>query len=301
MRDKKLAIPILIVLISMLFDSITLAGKPTTQTYHTEYGYAMLDNSEGYKIWNDNANPYVDINKSYNNLVGQDLVELEIYDSSKALKSIHVYLGKPELPQRSSRRVEFLFPIQEITQADTYYANYLNNKAVYDILKSEQNDFTNRIIHADIVAYPGSKLRVQFVVDPGCTAEPDAVPTAITQSAVDAFYSNDTNVSYWTAKLAEPSPEADAHDHIIYTLYYDLPFSVTGTYPEFVIETAGSATLAVGKLKSKKSASHEIVYLAECDVPFKLIVTSLGKLSAAPRRQDKISTAWGDAKTALIR
>jgi len=28
----------------------------------------------------------------------------------------------------------------------------------------------------------------------------------------------------WTAKLAESSPEADAHAHIIYTFYYDLPF-----------------------------------------------------------------------------
>jgi len=271
-----------------LFGSAAWAGKP--QTYHTEYGYATLTNSTDYNIWNDSAGQYLDIHKG-----GEDLVELEIYDNNKALKSVHVYLGKPELPYRSSRRAEFLFPIKDIAPIDPYYSNYLNNKAVYDVLKSEEGYLGSDIIHTDITAYPGSKLRIQFVVDPGCMAEAGAVLPAITQATVDAFYTDDANPAYWTAKIAEPSPEADAHDHIIYTFYYSLPFTVTGTYPAFTIATSGSATLGVGRLKGVKSGAHDIVYLANYNVPFQLTVGAPGS-SAAPKKHDTISTTWGDIK-----
>jgi hypothetical protein len=293
MKDNRVRIIVVICVIVLCtaLGSVAWAGKP--QTYHTEYGYAMLTNSDNYVIWNDGAGQYADKNKG-----GKDLVELEIYDSNKALRSIHVFLGKPELPYRSPRKVEFLFPIRSIASTDPYYNNYLNNRAVYDILKSEESYLNGNIIHADITAYPGSKLRVQFVVDPGCTAEPGAVPPAITQAAVDAFYTNDANPAYWTAKIAEPSPEADAHDHIIYTLYYDLPFAVTGTYPAFTITNSGSATLGVGRLKGGGSGAHDIVYLAKYTVPFQLTVTALGKLgsNAAPKKYDTVSTTWGDIK-----
>ena len=293
MKDNRVRIIVVICVIVLCtaLGSVAWAGKP--QTYHTEYGYAMLTNSVNYVICNDGAGQYADINKG-----GKDLVELEIYDSNKALRSVHVFLGKPELPYRSPRKVEFLFPIRSIASTDPYYNNYLNNRAVYDILKSEESYLNGNIIHADIAAYPGSKLRVQFVVDPGCTAEPDAVPPAITQAAVNAFYTNDANPAYWTAKIAESSPEADAHDHIIYTLYYNLPFTVTGTYPTFTISTSGSATLGVGRLKGVKSGTHEIVYLANYNVPFQLTIATLGMLASkpAPRKYDTISIIWGAIK-----
>jgi len=294
------------------FIPVALAGKPEKppgqekkpphkREYRTEYGYAILQDGDGDVIKSDGKGQYVDCT-----LGGEDLVQLDIYNDDNSLRFIEVYAGKMTYHHPtfspSTRRVNFLFNIDGGIKTP----EYMNNKAVYDILlqykdvsgayidRSPDNFLDDGTLHAPIVVYtnPDTKDRVQFVVDLGYDGKE---PKAITQAAVDSFYDNDENADYWDTGESRYGEAGQ----VIYTLYYDSKFIVASGYPTWTVTASGSAKLGVGRYSGKGGrGAHKVVYLSEYSaLPFQLIV-SVNSLepSFAPRKNNTLSSSWGELK-----
>lgn len=281
--------------------NIAWAGKPAK--YHTEYGYAELADESGYDIWSDNGGPYTDKNKG-----GKDEVWFEVYDDgTNKLKKAVIFMGKPEVPYNSDRKVNLQFDIDRGVKT----AEYANNEAVYQILRYTRDNFGSSFyigrgnppgvlndgsVHARVTVAEvdaGYAGQIQFVVDPGYDA---TLPQAINQSAVDALAAQEglTNGPYWTT-------DTEGYGHIIYNFYYSANFDVIPESPTdgnltwTITPQPGSVKLAI--LRCKNSAIRRIVNLSTYDaLPFKITLVSLGRLTTAPKKVNNISTTWGMIK-----
>jgi hypothetical protein len=168
---------------------------------------------------------------------------------------------------------------------------------VYDILvwtdssKLVRRDLNagDGTVHAPVIVHEDGTGRVQFVIDPGWDG---TSPNAITQTTVNAFYGNDTDVSYWV----------NDYGHIIYSLYYDDGFDInsgSGKWTFTAISGGKGVRLCVGKLSGRKRGAHEIITLATYNhLPFQLTVST--EPLAAPRKHNTISTTWGKVRSGKL-
>lgn len=267
------------------FISVAWAGKPP-KPQPPKYGYAKLQDGDGDVIKSDGGQ-YID-----KHIVGgEDQVEIQTYDTGAFYESC-TFMG--EVENQSTRKVNFLFDF--LKDAVTKPGE---GQAVYDILvwtdgtrNSRRGNlivskycFNDGTVHAPVIVHEDGTGRVQFVIDPDWNG---TSTNAVTQKTVNAFYGNDTDVSYWV----------NDYGHIIYSLYYDDGFDINSESGKwtFTAKSGGKGVrLCVGKLSGRKGGAHEIVTLATYNyLPFQLTV-STGPL-LAPGKYNTLSTTWGKIK-----
>ena len=270
-------------------------GGPKPETTMS-YGYARLRDAAGDEITSDDGQ-YID--KNVKNAGGTDEVEITTDENGNVVK---VWAGLGSIQYESLRRVCFGFGITgtKLFEKPEY--------AVYDILvKCEENlDGTlDGAVHLGVGYWSseGAVDYVAFIIDPNCDGTHE---NAITQEAVNAYYSDDTDENYRSSDSG----------HVIYYLRFPghpnspclIPapadpdkwtFTFSGTEQEpvtlYVMRT-------VGRGKSKGGA-YERVDLSEYgDLQFGLAV-SLDSLSGgypsgntAPRKHSILSAVWGEIK-----
>lgn len=217
------------------------AGKWQPST--SRYCYAKFRDATTDAIRSDGRGQYADYNildsnlpngRGDNPLKGEDRIEV-FFQGNDFLK-LFLYVGRMQWyynpAPASSRRAEFHF---NIGQPAHKFDDYQDNKAVFDILKKYKDgdsyvdrDLNNpRSIHIPIIIYKndvdGNDL-VQFTVDPNPLSPPkpppqiDAAgtdPRAITQTKVDDFYPDDTNIDYW-----DTGQNGWENNQIVYVLDY---------------------------------------------------------------------------------
>jgi len=291
------------------FVSISWAKKPSQPpSYHPEYGYAMLDDSMA--IQSDGGGQYTDCTKG-----GEDFVQVEIYyDDSGKFRTIDVVLGRMEYfhpgEPVSTRRVNLCFDVL----GSKIPENYVDNEAVYDILKQykdssgnyqdrNDNPLTNFIddksVHAEIYANETGAAVINFVVDPGSDCLSDK---AIDDKRVNDFYTwDDPNLNYKdTAEAEYGGVEAG---QIFYSLSYANGFNVVQSGRTWEITPKdGEVKLSVRKYRgpSSNGACRRIYLATYTSVPFKLTVSLdplAGGSNQAPRRHGTVSTTWGEIKS----
>jgi hypothetical protein len=299
------------------FVSVAWAGKPP-RTSTTKPGYAMFRDGAQDVIKSDGGGAYVDCT-----LGGEDLVQINVWDADGSLRWVRFFPGKlyytfewcsSETP--STRRIKFCFDVSKISTR--------TGNAVHDILRwyKDGADYRERStttpgfiddnsLHApimvNIVAYRSiGDDHVQFAVDPlGDVLNPGADPRAITQTSVDGYYPDDTNVDYLdTWEL--PSPQYEPAPYIIYFLDY----GNNGFVVEPVAWDQGKPVTWIIKTAKRKpnnpvrlcvkigDPSGPNVYLAEYPngVPFELTVSLNPLISGAPSKDSTLSATWGEIK-----
>ncbi len=307
------------------FMSGAFAGKPDkppgrkpSTTVH--YCYAMLDDDLAKVIRSDGNGQYSDthILDAYG-----DKVEVEVYDDG-SLKRLRAFMGKPELPYRSPRRVNFHVDLlnDAVTVPDEHQAVYDSLVWKKDLVGNERRGnldngkyyLDDGTVHFVAAFDPDGSNWCYFLVDLGCMAEPNPEFPAVTQTYVDDFYTDDGNPLYWTSEQAEPNRKADAHDHIIYEVYHNQLDIVATEYDEgkpitwLITPQEGATLLRVPQnIGTEKKPRYEAVQLATYQaLPFRLVV-SLNPLEgytfpsetggAAPQKFHNLSTSWGKLKT----
>jgi hypothetical protein len=130
----------------------------------------------------------------------------------------------------STRRIKFCFDVPKISTPTGNAVRdilrwYKNTERVYEERSTNPGFIDDKSLHApimvNIVAYRSiGDDHVQFAVDPlGDVLNPGADPKAITQTSVDDYYPDDTNVDYLdTWEL--PPPQYEPAPYIIYFFDY---------------------------------------------------------------------------------
>lgn len=256
-------------------------GKPPKTT--TSYGYAKLTDEAPYVIQSDDGRQYID--KNIEGTDAEDMVEMAT-DKTGALVSSGTILGSVDYA--STRRVRFLFDIANGARLIEY------PKAVYDILIDRGTP--DGAVHLAVM-YRVSESHVDdvaFIIDPGWNGTD---PDAITQDALNDFYSDDTNENYRTTD----------YGHVIYYLGYpdypnpDCITPVPVDIDTWTITCSGPVTLYVmrtsggGKGKGNRYEKMDLATYGE--LPFKLTMSLESiELPQAPRKHNTLSTTWGKIK-----
>lgn len=259
-------------------------GKPPKTT--TSYAYAKLADEAPYVIQSDDGRQCID--KNIDGAGGEDMVEIETDNNTGELVRSNTILGAVDDPYYSSRRVRFLFDISNGTGLIE------SPKAVYDILVNHGTP--DGTVHLAVMYWVSESHGdyVAFIIDPGWNG---TNPDAITQDAVNDFYSDDTDENYRTTD----------YGHVIYYLGYpDYPnpsciIPVPVDIDTWTITCSGPVTLYVmrtsGSGKSKGNRYEKMDLVAYGELPFKLTM-SLESLNTqtAPRKYNTLSISWGKIK-----
>jgi hypothetical protein len=300
-----------VLFITLTFFIVTIstswAGKPIQPI--TEGGYATFDDSMA--IQSDGVGVYADCSKEG----GWDYVKVTYMPPDYSYLKINMMLGKmqnyPDTSKISNRFINFCFDVL----GNKIESSYIDNKAVYDILKQYYNPTTNK--KEDRSSTPGfindNSVRAQFftsnvsgsisgvinfLVDPSLDADCTS-PKAINNEKINAFYDGSTdpsNLSYTdTATYGEGG-------QTFYRLDFPNGFQVApiGVRTWVVTPNSGDVTLSVLKYRNKKGVV-DTVYLANYasftgfPIRFKLTV-SLDDPLRAPRKYETMTTTWGDIK-----
>jgi len=267
----------------------------------TEGGYARFDDSDSMAIQSDRGGIYKDCSKG-----GKDYVQVTYMPPNYSYLKINMVLGKmenyPDTSIISNRFIRFCFNVL----GNRIDSSYINNKAVYDILRQYRDGsgyhdrsanpgfIDDDSVRAQIFASNvsgGISGVINFLVDPS----PDAKctePEAINNEKIDLFYDDDPpNLRYTdTATYGEGG-------QTFYRLDFANGFDVIHVSDRtWTIEPKdGEMTLSVLKYKNKKGVS-ETVYLATYTaITFKITV-SLDQLSGAPRKHEIATITWGNIK-----
>jgi hypothetical protein len=324
-KNFKIMIIFCIVVLSLVLTSIALAGKPIPPplpTSHSEYGYLRFRDGDQDAIRSDGKGAYFD-----RSIGGEDKVEINVWDLDGSFRWLESYPAKmyqdyPEfLP--SSRRINFHFDVTQLSS--------LSDNAVLDILRwyktgtsSTERSITpithpgyidDNSLHVPIVVncnygfYSGDDF-IQFAVDPlGDINKPGTDPKAITQTAVNGYYSGDRNITYWY------TADENGIQYIIYSIelgndgFEVLPFE-SGINKDgklvpvtWIIRTKARTSDDPARLcVMKNSYSGKKVYLASYSSFSFEFAVSLNRLdsypsgSSAPPKNSNVSTTWGEIK-----
>jgi len=294
-----------IFILSVLFIvtiSSSWAGKPPSSP-SIAYGYAKLDDSQGMAVKSDYKGQYIDCSKAG----GEDFVEINYFTNDGSYQKIDVVLGRmknyhPEYPV-SLRRLNLCFNVLGGTKT-----NYVGNEAIYDILEKykigdnpfyRSSDLINKpgyidgnSVHAQIFTSVVGSPVINFMVDPTSTCDSDL---AISDKKINEFYDwDDPNLNY------TDTYEYGEGGQTFYRLTYTAGFNVVTSSDKrtwTITPKDGTVELSVKKYKSLSSngAARTIVLATYDAVPFRLTVW-LDPTTGAPRKQDTVSTTWGDIK-----
>ena len=342
MRKFTLFAPVLILCLCLLFVSTAYPAKPqpppNPPNYATYYGYAMLYDVDSAgnpcMMISDGNGQYKDksITQGYGDRIGFSIrynARTKQYD----LIGFVCFLGKPELPWRSDRRVRFNF---DISKKGTKVASALNQK-VADLLLYNVTDFntTNKTRRGEqsgsewrltdgsghitmqkgTVGNESNEISAIILIDKSDIAgDPGGDAEAITQTNLESLYTNPNDAPrYWTSLEGASSSgggEIDTHDHIgFFILKYQLNFNpieyeYNGKLPVTweITPKLGQVNMYVRRVIGSDPAydySEEPLWTFT-EFPFRLIVSknSLeGRSSAPPRQLDKAIDTWGKIKS----
>jgi hypothetical protein len=294
-RAKVLGV-VLILCISFL---ITLDALCATR----QCGYAKLVDGSGNVIVSTGTT-YADLSFTG----AGDKVQFEI-DNNGNLTFLRAFIGKLELPYRSSSRVKFLFDV---------YANAKKRPgagtAVYDSLvklpdgtrRGIQTNGKYYIEPATIhfgVQFDSAGSRAIFMIDPGSVADLGMTPLAISQASLEQYgntvsylttlqFSIDTEDPNQISRGITTVEQTEPHDQIAYYLFVNqLNFKKTGNNIWEIIPRSGTVTLYA------KDVNSNLIPLATyTSLPFKMIVSASPLSYPAPSRNAIISQTWGEIK-----
>jgi hypothetical protein len=283
--------------------------QPTTTHYH---GYAVLDDTSGNVIKSDGQGQYVDRELTKPPGYG-DKIEVTFDNINKKLIYFRCFMGKPELPWRSLRRVRFNFDVLSGAEG----ADYLANKTVADMLTYNVVNFptvrrgisqpdgsyylTDNSVHLTVLKddYPGSyQERAYFLVDKTDVAE-DA--DAITETNLKQLDPGAPH--YWTAiDASQGGSEIDPHDQIAFMLY-DNGLNFTPTQYDRkgipimweVTPKPGPVNLCVRRQLDDGTYNWKVLRTFG-SLPFKLIVSKNPLVPKAPPKHNTLSNIWGEIK-----
>jgi hypothetical protein len=297
---------LLVVLILCISSLIALDALCASTRY---CGNAKLVDSSGNVIVST-GNIYSDLS-----IGGLDKVQVETDNTTGKLTFLRAFIGKLELPYRSSSRVKFLFDVYASAKKRPG-----SGTAVYDSLVKLPNGArrgdlqTNgkyyidyETIHFGVQYDPNGTSRAIFMIDPGCVADITQNPLTISQASLNQFYGN--KASYLTPlqfsiDTGDPNQpigwqvsDTDPHDQIAYYLFINQlnfkPTEYNGTKPctwEITPKT-GTVTLYA------RDINNNLITLATySSLPFKMIVSTKSLSYPAPSRNTIISQTWGEIK-----
>jgi hypothetical protein len=298
------------------FVSIAWAGKPPSPPTSTKYGYAMFRDGPNDVIKSDRKGQYKDCHNG-----GEDYILINVRRDDGFLNWVEFYPGKmtyhyPTFPP-STRRVNFHFNVSNIPAGQTPPPEI--KLAVLDILRwykdtdgsykeRSTNPATNpgyiddNSVHAPIMVHEydvqGGDV-VQFVVDPGYLGDD---LRAITQTTVDGYYGGtEDNVDYHDTSVYGEAGQ------IFYFLNYGVGgFDVTPVQWDRkkkpitweISPTSTSNPKLYVKLHDFYGDKVTLVEQYLDGVPFKLTVSLNPLISGAPRKDNTLSTTWGEIKDA---
>lgn len=310
MKGKRIFLTVcvfaMILAIGAGFINFAWAAKPPR--FHIEPGYAKFRDAEADMIRSDNENQYMDC---YAPIPGEERLLLYITDDTGDLFVVKFFVGRisyfyPEKPP-STRTVNFWL--------DFPSPNPSVKNAVYDILfqwkdvlgNLQPRSLNDNTIHANMYIHDdeaGISI-FEFLVDPGYEGSD---PKAITQTTVDAFYSDDTNWDY------EDVSQSGEYGQILYRLdfgnnlfeFEPVEYDNAGKPKTWIIKPLGTSSMVrLNVTKNLNRGKKTVIYLADIPngVPFQLAVSreSLDGFifplsSGAPRRNSTLSAVWGDIK-----
>jgi len=290
--------------------TFTYADWPPNETIVA--GYAQLNDSTSYKFRSDGGGTYTDVHIS-----GEPGEKAELaFNKKGALDGILLYLGKPDnisFPTSplgeppyycSSRKSNFWFDILDGTKTAQYYSN----KAALDILVWQSDKITRRgsLVNGKYYLNDNSvRLGIRrwldvsgsivhdiiFTIEPSNTPCSGCGTNAVTQTAIDGFYIDDTDTDYRDYKEIGTS----VCDLVIYRISYDSDFSFVKAKSKkntWTISGNGSAHLGV-VLNSDGSTVRLVDYT---NLPFQVTVSTTSGFTAPPKSQTS-TTLWGEIKS----
>jgi hypothetical protein len=316
---KFFVISVVLCFTMLLFAAFVYAAwPPTNETIG--YGYAQLNGSSSYVFRNGNDIAlYTDAHLASD---GGDKLELA-FNSSNVLDGVLLYLGKPD--QKSSqyeeddptyppgycspRSVNLWFDIKDGKTT----LNYKKYKAAFDILVWKDSTKTIRrgnpegrkyylndnSVRLDVRRWIDTNIiehSLIFSVEPSTTPCDSIGPNAITETAINNFYTNDTNYNYEDYLGIGTS----AFDVVVYFISFNNDFTfnkVTGSNNTWTISGSGSATLGVVTVVNENPHQTSWIPLASyTNLPFQVTVSTTNPFTAPPRF-DKPTTLWGEIKS----
>jgi len=323
MKKARLFSPILVVCLCLFISSIAYSE---IIHYH---GYAVLYNTDTQgrlcAIISDGGGQYMD--RDPNETGSPDLRgnKIEISYDTTANPMIPTYfrcfMGKPELPWRSDRRVKFNFDIAQGAIGN----DYASNQTVADMLTNKYfDDSGNRIspvprgilndgsAHISVARGnyedPRDSLAL-FLVDKTDVATD---PNAITQANLKKI--DKKAPSYWTALQGSAGgSEVDPHDQIAFLLYYQvddpgqfkftvLESDVKGPITWLVEPNNNAVNLEVRRLNKGKYI-RQVLRTFSSGLPFSLVMSKYPingdprPISPAPPKNSTSAITWGTIKS----
>jgi len=285
------------------------------------YGYAKLNDSTSYVFRSDgNANPYTDA-RNFDPIANGDKLELALNNNS--LTGVLLYLGKPDRSSYpnsdgdppyppgycSPRKANFWFDINNGVKT----SNYKNYKAAFDILVWKNSSKTERRgnpvggkyylndnsvclgIRRWVDAEAGGIVHdLIFTIEPSTTPCTTSGPNAVTETAINSFYTNDKNYNYEDyLKLG-----TSIFDLVVYYIGFgsDFAFEQAGTNT-WTVSGGGQATLGV--VTVVKERTHQVSWIplaSYANLPFQAMVSTTGAFTAPPKSQSA-TTLWGEIKS----
>jgi hypothetical protein len=313
-----------LILVVFLCLFISSTAYSVTSHYH---GYAVLYDTDTQgrpcAIVSDGNGQYIDRDPNETgatNLRG-DKIEVS-YDTTTSLPTyFRCFMGKPELPWRSDRRVLFNFNF-----GSTQWAlgkDYASNRTLADMLKFNYFDqitgnrissptpriFNDNSVHISIARCgyedPKDSLAL-FLVDQSDEA---LDKNAITQTNLKKL--DKKAPSYWTS-LQGVSTEQDTHDNIAFLLYYQVsdpgqliftPIGYENGIPiTWLVEPDNRVVNLEVRRLSKPGRYDRQVLRTINSLPFSLVVSKYPIINdtqtpkSAPPRFDMPTTLWGEIK-----
>jgi len=300
----------------LLFVTFVYADWPPNE--QISYGYAQLNGSSSYVFRNGNGiTLYTDAHISSPG----DKLELA-FNSSNALDGALLYLGKPDrwsYPNEaddptyppgycSPRSTNFWFDIDDGKTT----SNYKKYKAAFDILVWK--DSSNKVRRGNLVNrkyylndnsvrlgirrwFDSSGATVHdmiFTIENSTTPCLGCGTNAVTETAINAFYSNDKNYNYEDYKGIGTSD----CDLVVYYISFanDFTFAKPGSNT-WTISGGGKATLGVVTVVGENPHVTSWIPLASyTDLPFQVIVSTSNTFTAPPKSQSA-TTLWGEIKS----
>jgi len=335
MKILTLFAPVLVLCLCLLFVSSVYSAKPQPlpPTYVSYYGYAMLyDNispNNPYMIASDGKGQYVDRSLAKgnpNNKRGDRIgVWLKYNGTGYDLTSFECFLGKPELPWRSDRRVHLNFDIASGTPAASEINQTLANMLLYNVtnnlrrgdLFGAEYHLTDNSVHIAFVKGtvgndPNEISAIILIDKSDIASDPGGDPEAITQT--NLWKIDSSAPRYWTSLEGVASGNAgeiDTHDHIGFFIFkYQLNFrpiendEIYGKIPITweVTPMQGTVSMYVRRVTDITNPAYS--YVEEPlwtfpSFPFRLIVSknSLTGRTFAPPKQPNTIDAWGRIKS----
>ena len=300
--------------------TFTYADWPPNDTIVA--GYARLNDSTAYVFRSDgNSVPYTDAHVSSPG----DKLELAFTDSTLAtLDGVLLYLGKPDFKSYpnpspigggdpssgycSPRSTNFWFDIKDGKTT----SNYKKYKAAFDILVWK--DSSNKVRRGNLVNRKyylndnSVRLGIRRWLDSSGATVHDMIFTiensttpcsgcgtnAVTETAINAFYSNDQNYNYEDYVGIGTSN----CDLVVYYISFnnDFTFAKPGSNT-WTISGGGKATLGVVTVVGENPHVTSWIPLASyTDLPFQVKVSTDNGFPAPPKSQSA-TTLWGEIKS----